>query len=162
MSLGLFLSTTINRVDKKGRVSVPAGFRAAVADTEDQGFQGVILFPSHNYPCLEGVGIGMIEDLARRLDTLDFLSSAQDDLATVLFASSTQLPFDNEGRIILTDALRAHAGLKTEALFAGMGRKFQVWDPGTYDERQRAALESVRRDGLTLPSLSGTDKGGQS
>ena len=48
---GMFLSTYVNKVDRKGRVSVPATFRASLA-AETQRFPGVIVFPSYKYPAL--------------------------------------------------------------------------------------------------------------
>ena len=144
----MFLSTVTNKVDKKGRVSVPAGFRAAVAE---QSFPGVVLFSSHHYPCLEGFGWSYVEELAQRLDNFDLFSNAQDDLATTIFGESIQLPFDGDGRIILPQALIEFAGLEEQASFVGMGRKFQIWNPKTFEARRNDARKNIREQGLTLP-----------
>ena len=67
----LFLSTHINKVDKKGRVSVPAQFRAELAA---ETFQGVVLFRSNVHPALEGFAWSHMQEIANRLDNFDIYS----------------------------------------------------------------------------------------
>jgi MraZ protein len=78
--MALFLSTYTNKVDAKGRVSVPAGFRTAL---QGQEFQGVVLLPSNKFQALEGFSMGMMHELSARIDKFDLFSDAQDDLAAV-------------------------------------------------------------------------------
>ena len=63
--LGLFLSTFINKIDKKGRVSVPATFRAALSQED---FQGIVVFRSYTQEALEGVGMSSMDVMADRMD----------------------------------------------------------------------------------------------
>ncbi len=146
--MSLFLSTYINKIDKKGRVSVPAGFRSALAG---QSFQGVVLVRSHAHPALEGFSFGMMNELSERMDQFDLFSDEQDDMATAIFGEAMPLPFDGEGRIVLPVDLMEHAGIMEQAAFVGMGRKFQIWEPQSLKDRQSKARESVRSKGLTLP-----------
>ncbi len=146
--MALFLSTFLNRIDRKGRVSVPASFRAALAG---QAFQGVVLFRSSSHACLEGFGMSLMEEMSGRLDAFDLFSAEQDDLATAIFGDAMQLPFDGEGRIVLPPALIEFSGLGEQAAFVGLGRKFQIWDPATFEKRKTEARERVKTQGLTLP-----------
>lgn len=146
--MALFLSSYVNKVDRKGRVSVPAPFRAALVG---QAFQGVVLFRSNGHACLEGFGNDAMEELGARLDHFDLFSADQDDLATAIFGQAVQLPFDGEGRILLPADMVSFAGLADQAAFVGLGRKFQVWNPAAFEKRREAARESVRAKGLTLP-----------
>ncbi|MCB9965939.1 MAG: division/cell wall cluster transcriptional repressor MraZ [Rhodospirillales bacterium] len=146
--MGLFLSTAVNKIDRKGRVSIPSHFRAALSG---QSFQGVVLFPSHHYACLEGFGWDYIEEISQRLDTMDFFSNEQDDLATTIFGESVQLSFDNEGRILLPQGLREHAALDGDAVFVGLGRKFQVWEPAAFEQRKAESRQGIKSKALTLP-----------
>jgi len=148
--MALFLSTYINKVDRKGRVSVPAPFRAALAS---QAFQGVVLLRAHAHPCLEGFGGDTMEELGRRLDDLDFFSAAQDDLATAIFGEAVQLPFDGEGRVVLPLTLTEFAGIGEQVAFVGMGRKFQLWQPERFEQRRDRARAAVQEQGLTLPKV---------
>ena len=150
--MALFLSTYINRIDKKGRVSVPASFRAALAG---QSFQGVVLFKSHNHPALEGFGWQAMEEISRRMDHFDLFSDAQDDLATAVFGAAVQLPLDGDGRIILPDSLIEFSGLDGQAAFVGLGTKFQIWNPEELEKRQERARKSVQEQKLTLPKEGG-------
>ena len=146
--MGLFFSTFVNKVDRKGRVSVPATFRAAL---EGSSFPGVILFRSFRLPALDGSGIDRMEELSARIDALDEFSEDREALSSI-FADAQQLPFDGEGRIILPEALSAHAGITETAAFVGLGRTFQIWEPQSFEKHQQDLRERARRQGTTLPS----------
>ncbi len=146
--MALFLSTYTNRIDKKGRVSVPASFRAELSG---EGFQGVVLFKSNTHDCLEGFPKSHMEEISGRLDHFDMFSAEQDDLATAIFGSAVQLPLDGDGRIILPEELLSFSSMSEQASFVGLGNKFQIWSPSKFDERQNSARKAVQKGGLTLP-----------
>lgn len=146
--MALFLSTSVNKIDKKGRVSVPAGFRAAL---EGETFSGIVLIPSQTHDCLEGFAYSAMQEIARRLDEFDMFSSDQDDLATGVFGEAVQLAFDGEGRIMIGADLMASANLSDQAVFVGMGAKFQIWSPDKYEARRRTARDNIAKNKLTLP-----------
>lgn len=146
--MALFLSTFVNKMDGKGRVSVPATFRMALAGQE---FQGVVLFRSHGHKCLEGFGWDTMAEMCDRLDHYAMFSAEQDDLATVIFGESVQLAFDGDGRIVLPRELALYAGIGEQAAFVGLGNKFQVWDPETFEARRKAARSNIHTRHLTLP-----------
>jgi MraZ protein len=146
----LFLSTYTNKLDKKGRVSVPALFRAALATEE---FKGVVLFPSYKYPLLEACCYSRMQALSASVDALDQFSDAQDDLAATLFASAQLLTFDSEGRITLPTDMIQHAGFTEEVCLVGRGATFQLWAPVPFQEHQQRARARAREQGhrLVLP-----------
>lgn len=146
--MALFLSTYENRIDKKGRVSVPASFRTELAN---ESFQGVVLFRSNNHECLEGFAWSYMQEIGKRLDNFDLFSDEQDDLAASIFGDAVQLPMDGDGRIILSSDLIQFAGLKDKASFVGMGVKFQVWCPTKFSKRRDEARKKVQSKSLTLP-----------
>jgi MraZ protein len=148
--MGLFLSTTINRIDAKGRVSIPGPFRSALAD---HVFAGVVLMKSPLHTCLEGFSAAMMDDIAARLNEIPMFSPDQDDMAAATLAECVKIGFDSEGRIVLPDDLAAYANLKDEIAFVGLGNKFQMWEPGAWSKRRDAAQKSVRAKGLTLPKV---------
>ena len=116
--MSLFLSSYENRVDTKGRVSVPAKFRTVVANDE---FQGVVLYPSTTYNCIEGGSMSHMEKLAE-----------SGDICGDLFANAQQMAFDVTGRIIITPELIKYACIKNCALFVGRGNSFQIWNPDNF------------------------------
>ncbi|MTJ82053.1 MAG: division/cell wall cluster transcriptional repressor MraZ [Telmatospirillum sp.] len=125
--MALFVSTYVNKIDRKGRVSVPATFRAALGSPTQQS---LVLYPSFTLPAIEGCGIEFLEQLAESTSTsFDLFSTEQDDINTLIFSSSHQLAWDPEGRIILPEEVIAHANITEFAAFVGKGRTFQVWEP---------------------------------
>lgn len=145
-----FLGTHQNRLDGKGRVSVPAAFRATLrggAETAD----GIVLRPSFKHPCIEAWPAREFQALAAPLDRLDLFSEEHDDLASTLYAEAFPADIYREGRIVLPDALIAHAGLGDAVVFMGLGRIFQIWEPGAAERRRAEARERARARKLTLP-----------
>ena len=145
----LFLSTFVNKVDRKGRVSVPATFRSTLAAQRHPN--QVVLIPSFKYEALDGTGSDHLTEMMAGLNTLDQYSDRRDDLALV-FAESRSLQIDGEGRIILPDELKEHAGIGDEVAFVGLGTMFQLWEPGRFNQHRAEARERSRRGGATLPS----------
>ncbi len=146
--MALFLSTHINKIDKKGRVSVPASFRAELSE---ESFKGVVLFRSNIHQCLEGFAWSYMQEIGKRLDNFDLFSSEQDDLATSIFGTAVQLSMDGDGRIILPADLIEFSALDERASFVGMGAKFQIWNPDAFDQRRDVARQAVQSKGLTIP-----------
>ncbi len=151
--MALFLSTYINKVDRKGRVSIPAPFRASLSVTGEAGvaLPGLVLFRASGHACLEGFPWARMEELSARLDHYDLFSAEQDDLATAIFGDAVPLSVDADGRIVLPPDLISFAGLDEQAAFVGMGRKFQIWSPSALETRRAQARSNVRDKGLTLP-----------
>lgn len=151
--MALFLSTTVNKLDRKGRISVPAAFRAALAG---QAFHGIVAFPSFKYPALQCGGFDWIEKLSAGVDSFDLFSDEHDAMTAALFANAQQLPFDGQGRIVLPDALAGHAGISDKAAFVGRGPLFEIWEPDAFTEYQADATRRAAEQGLTLRPPSST------
>ena len=145
--MALFLSTYMNKVDRKGRVSVPASFRAALAG---QAFHGVIAFPSVSAPSIDCFGMDRMERLSASVDEIDLFSDQQRNLAATIFADAHQLAFDGEGRIVLPEILVAHTKIAEQALFAGIGPSFQIWNPDNFRRHQQTARSNAQSQGLSL------------
>jgi MraZ protein len=143
--MALFLGTHIFRVDRKGRVSVPAQFRNALAD---QHFPGIILFPSPLHDgVVEGCSMAYLEIVAAASQRqLDVFSDESDDLANALYGRSVQLPWDSEGRVVLPESILSHAGIGDMAVFLGMGGRFHLLEPGTHAARGREADKRLRQN----------------
>jgi MraZ protein len=143
--MALFFDTFLNKVDAKGRVSVPATFRAALGG---QSFHGILALPSLKYAAIQCAGMDWIEELGRKVDQADFLSDEHDDLTAALFGDTKQLPFDGEGRVVLPSQLAAHAGIDGIAAFIGRGPFFEIWRPQALEaykaEARKRALEKGR------------------
>ena len=137
-----FVSTFTNKIDAKGRVSVPAPFRAVLARDGYEG--GIYCYPSVDHPALDAGG----EALARKIDTLledipDF-SDERDEYSVALYSDVKILNIDGDGRIVLADELKEHANISTHVTFVGMGQKFQIWEPERFEAHRARAREKVR------------------
>ena len=142
----LFLSTFEHRIDKKGRLSVPAPFRSVLESRSDP----LYLFKSLTEPCLEGCGPERIGQIVDAIDTMDSLSAEVATLQTML-SSAQEMKLDSEGRIMLSADFIAFAKLDNFALYAGIGRSFQIWLPSRYRTRESDARARAKTNGL--PSL---------
>ena len=131
----------LNKVDKKGRVSVPATFRALLAQ-EPGGL--VFSIASVRHPALEIGGSAKLAQIEARLASLDPFSDAYDDLSLVYHGDSAELALDPEGRLTLSGAVRAHTGITDQAIFVGRGTYFELWDPQSHAERREVARRRVR------------------
>jgi len=151
----MFLSTYVNKVDRKGRVSVPATFRSTLATNRQPNL--LIAFPSMRVPAVECTGSDRIEEMQDRVETLEQFSEEYENL-TQLFADAHPLTIDGEGRVILPERLKEHAQITADVAFVGLGAMFQLWDPGRYDEHSTAVRERSRRQGTTLPPRAGAPR----
>ena len=127
----MFLSSYENKIDRKGRVSVPASFRSQLSS---MGYNGFISYPSFNHPALEACSQDRIEKLSNTIDSLNPFEEKRDFFATSILSESENLQFDTEGRISLSEKLLNHAKIKTNVLFVGLGRTFQIWEPKYFEK----------------------------
>jgi MraZ protein len=147
-----FLGTHQNRLDAKGRVSVPAPFRAALRAGCESSGTPLVLRPSHQHPCIEAWPTAEFESLSEPLNRLNLFSQEHDDLAASLYADAFPVEADKEGRVVLPDSLVAYAGLTDAVVFMGLGRIFQIWEPAAAERRRSEARERARAHALTLPA----------
>ncbi len=163
-----FVSTFINKIDAKGRVSVPAPFRA-VLERDGYAGGGIYCYPSLDAPALDAGGQRLADNIDRLLDGLPDYSDERDELSVALYGDVHTLVIDQDGRIVLPETLRTHAGISTHVAFVGLGQKFQMWEPQRFEARRASAREKVRDHrrlfaaGSRLPGDdpgSGAGKGG--
>ena len=127
----MFLSTYENKLDKKGRVSVPSSFRSYLSNL---GYNGVICYPSFNNQCIEAWPQDRIEKISNAIDSLNPFEEKKDYFATSILSTSINLQFDSEGRILLTSKLLKHAKIRNSMLFVGQGKTFQIWEPTIFEK----------------------------
>lgn len=157
----MFLATVTNNLDAKGRVSVPAEFRAVATRSE---FDGIIVWPSFDGSYLEGGDQALLEAYQRSLDQMDYYDEGRIALQRAIFAESRRLPFDSGGRVSLPKDLADYAGLNGRITFVGLGRKFEIWNPETHEARSVKMRELAREHRHRLKPVDPFDafKGGAS
>ena len=132
----MFLSSYVNKLDKKGRVSVPSSFRAYL---NSMGYNGFITYPSFNHAALDGCAQDRIEKLSESIDSLGPFEDKRDYFATSVLSESINLNFDSEGRVSIPDKLLNHAKIRSSIIFVGLGKVFQMWDPKSFSNFQSKA-----------------------
>ena len=144
-----FLGTHKGKLDKKGRISVPAQFRAVL---EALGTQDIVLFPSFRHPCIEAWPAPAFAALSAGHSRLDVFSDSADNLGAALFATAHPARPDIEGRLVLPEDLIAEAGLTDAVAFIGANQGFQLWEPERASAHIRDARARARDFKLTLPT----------
>ena len=127
----MFLSTYENKLDKKGRVSVPASYRSHLSNL---GYNSIVCFPSFNNQSIEAWPQDRIEKISNAIDSLNPFEEKKDYFSTSILSESINLQFDSEGRISLTQKLLKHAKIKNSMLFVGLGKTFQIWEPTIFEK----------------------------
>jgi MraZ protein len=143
----MFLSSYENRIDKKGRVSVPASFRSTL---NTMGYNGFVSYPSFNYSALEACSQDRIEKLSNTIDSLNPFEEKRDYFATSILSECENLQFDTEGRVSLSEKLLKHADIKNLVLFVGLGKTFQIWEPKNFTKFKSLARKKAFQNRSSL------------
>ena len=143
----MFLSSHDNKIDKKGRVSVPASFRSFLTT---QGYNGFVSYPSFSNPALECCTQDRIEMLSNSIDTLNPFEEKRDYFATAILSDSSNLLFDTEGRVQFSQKLLKFAKISREVLFVGLGKTFQVWNPTNFEKFKSLARKKALQSRASL------------
>lgn len=150
----LFMDTVVNKVDAKGRVSLPADYRAIVKDTGSE----IVCYRSLSAPCIEGCLEDLLDKLATDMEnSLDFFSQEQDDISNLVFGDAKRYPFDSTGRIMLAEKLLKHAQIKDSAVFVGKGRKFQIWNLENWTKEEARLRAEVLKKRPSLRAQGGAE-----
>jgi len=126
-----------NKVDAKGRISIPAPFRRILEEGDPDWSSSlnpnlVIVYGRRNRKCLEGYSLRSIEIVDNLISNLPRYSNEREILERLLNSQSVQVQLDENGRIILPLKLRKLVDIESTAIFVGMGEKFQIWHPDNY------------------------------
>ncbi len=136
-----FVSNVTLRLDSKGRVSIPASFRSVL--TRD-GFDGLYCYPALDRPAVDAGGNALIGEIEALIARYPPFSDEREQFAMALYGTSETLKVDGEGRVVLSDALKRHAGIADTVAFVGLGHKFQIWEPGRFRNELAEATGKVR------------------
>ena len=136
-----FVSSYTLRLDTKGRVSIPAPFRAVLAR---DGFEGLYCYPTLDRPALDAGGNALLGEIETLIARFPPYSEEREQFSAALYGTSEVLKIDGEGRVVLSDALKAHAEITQAVAFVGLGHKFQIWEPDRFRAELAEATEKVR------------------
>lgn len=135
----MFLGTFINKLDKKGRVSVPAPFREALHKIQSHK-SSVIVYRSYRQQALDVLSENKMQQMIERAEGDDFFSQDFDHISATIFADSRVISFDADGRVILPQEFLEHIGVDEQIAFVGKGSSFQLWRPDVFSHFQKEAM----------------------
>lgn len=156
--MALFIGTHQNKLDAKGRVSIPAQFRSVLKKMSHAGEGSAVatmyLRPSHQNPCIEGwTELGFEALNAPLADGYNQFSQEHEDFVMALFGNACSAETDKEGRIGLQASLLAHAGVTDNLVFIGTRNTFQIWEPAAGARRLAEANQKAKAAGFSLRPL---------
>jgi len=136
-----FVSNFTLRLDSKGRVSIPAPYRMVLGR---DGFDGLYCYPALDRPAIDAGGNALMAEIEALISGYAPFSSAREQFAMSLYGTSETLKIDGEGRVVLSEPLKTHAGITDQVAFVGLGHKFQIWEPGRFRSELAEATQKVR------------------
>ena len=148
--MNLFVSTFINKIDKKGRVSLPSIFRSALPK---QNKNEIILSKSIRNNIIDGLSVDRVKEIAKRINNLDFFSEEHEDFTTSIFSEMLPTNLDKEGRFLIPEKLKTFANIKDEVSFIGQGYFFQIVNPILAIELQKKSRTRLNLNKKTLGKI---------
>ena len=154
--MNIFLSKYQNKIDRKGRVSIPSAFRAALSEDK---FNGIIVYPSFKNNCIEACSMARLQEIYGIIQKLDPYSEERDAFETIVMGESIQLQFDNEGRVIIPAHLMQQVEITEQAVFVGKGLVFEIWDLVTFDTHLKTAKAVAQSNRFILKNQENSGVG---
>ena len=138
--MALFTGTyTDNNIDRKGRVSLPAKFRA---ELPPENSREIYVYPSPTLEALEACDRSYMEQL-RDATGIDPFEDEDGDLGW-LIEQACNVTIDTGGRIIIPGELMEHAAIADRVVFVGRGHRFLIMTAAVHAEYKARSLERLR------------------
>lgn len=122
----MFIGEFEHNIDAKGRLIMPAKFRADLGDefVVTKGLDG----------CLFVYSIDEWSKLEAKIHETPMTTKDARKFMRFFFAGATSCEVDKQGRILLPQKLREHAGLEKEVILAGVSSRIEIWSKNKWNE----------------------------
>ena len=130
----MFLGEYAHTVDEKGRITLPAKYRADLAS-------GVVVTRGID-KCLFVFPMEEWKKLSDRVSALPLTDGQAREFRRLLFSGATDAELDKQGRVLLPQYLRDYAGLNSNVIVAGLNTHMEIWALDAWNAI-RANLDSV-------------------
>jgi MraZ protein len=124
----MFLGRFAHNLDEKGRLAVPARFRASLDE-------GLVLTRGMDR-CVAAYPMAAWDELAGKIATLPMTDPNARQFRRMVFAEAANLTLDRQGRVVVPPELRAYAGIERDAVVIGVHTSFEIWSPSGWDAMQ--------------------------
>lgn len=130
--MNLFTGCYTHAIDAKNRVSVP---RKIVETLRRLDSANEVVITAGLDGCLFLYTPSGFASLGDAVDSSSLGESASRDFARTFYSSAEPCSIDRNGRLLLPEALRTSAGLEDRVVFAGVGKRVELWKPEVWAER---------------------------
>lgn len=141
-------------LDAKGRFMIPARFREEL----QENCEGcLVVTVDHQDPCLLLYPRPEWEAIERKLAALPTLHRQSRFLQRMLIGHAHDCELDGQGRVLLPDPLRQFARLEKQIVLLGQGKKFEIWDEATWNNKREEWLadeKAMEELGQSVPELN--------
>lgn len=146
-----FLANYVNRIDAKGRVMVPAGFRAILGEEKTIN----CMYSAAGDRAIDVLPAAHLRERTEAFKAQYGINSKQyRQFQTVFKSGLFPVTIDGDGRIVLPEQLLRKAQITDRVVFAGAGDYFQIWEPGIFEAYQEQALAGTQ-DAMFGPLKNG-------
>jgi MraZ protein len=137
-------------MDAKGRISIPAGLRVELQVEKDRP---PFLTNLADCPALGLYAHDHWLEIEHRLETMSQIQPEVQSFRRLFVSGAVESPIDAQGRVLIPQHLREHAGLAREVIIAGVGRRIEIWDKARFDEELQQTRDRSREISSVLAEL---------
>lgn len=121
----MFIGEYNHNLDEKNRLMIPSKFREQLdcSFILTRGLDG----------CLIIYSIDKWNNITSKLNTLPFTKKDARNFLRFIASNAVDLQFDRQGRIIIPNNLKIHAGLSKECVIIGTIDKIEIWSKESWD-----------------------------
>jgi len=142
----MFRGHSERNLDPKGRLMLPPEFREEVMRTSPEGKLMLTNFDG----CVVGYPMPEWERIEESFQGVNVLDARLRNLQRFIISGAVEVVLDKQGRILVPPYLRSYAKLDKDAILAGVGKKFELWDKATFEARRRTTEENFDADMAAL------------
>lgn len=130
----MFLGQYQHALDEKGRLTIPAAFRDALADGAfiSQGFDRNLMVMTSTY----------FQQVYERINAMSITDPAARLLRRLILSSAYQVEVDKAGRILVPQNLRQFLGMNGEAMVIGQGEYFEIFTPAEWNQQMQTLQDA--------------------
>lgn len=126
----MFYGEYQHSVDPKGRVIIPSKLREGLGDR--------FILTKGLDNCLFAYSKDEWKNFESKLKTLPLADKDARAFMRFFFAGATECEVDKQGRILISQNLREHAGLDKEVYVIGMSTRVEIWDKDRWEKYSSA------------------------
>lgn len=141
----MLLGEFTHSMDSKGRIAIPAKFRANLGD-------GAIITRGLD-KCLFVFGMEEWRKLADELMDLPLSQKNSRAFARLMLAGAVDVKLDSQGRVLIPEYLREYADLEDKAVVAGLYNRMEIWDTDKWEEYKKQTEEDSEEIAERLSDL---------